>query len=125
LIGVISVINNNDRKIKKILEPSCGSCEFINYIDSIYSNTQITDIEYNDIIFNNIKDIKIKNNSLYLFNEDYLKFDVDNKNLYDLIIGNPPYYVINSSNKEMKKYKEYYDGRTNIFILFIIHSLKN
>lgn len=126
MIGVISVINDNDNdiKIKKILEPSCGSCEFINYIDSIYSNTQITAIEYNDIIFNNIKDIKIKNNSLYLFNEDYLKFDVDNKNLYDLIIGNPPYYVINGSNKEMKKYKEYYDGRTNIFILFIIHSLK-
>jgi hypothetical protein len=126
LIGVISVINDNDNdiKIKKILEPSCGSCEFINYIDSIYSNTQITAIEYNDIIFNNIKDIKIKNNSLYLFNEDYLKFDVDNKNLHDLIIGNPPYYVINGSNKEMKKYKEYYDGRTNIFILFIIHSLK-
>jgi adenine-specific DNA-methyltransferase len=116
--------NDNKTEIKKVLEPSCGSCEFINYMDSIYNNLEITAIEYNQTIFNNIKDIKIKNNSLNLFNEDYLKFDIENKNLYDLIIGNPPYYVITDTKKEMKKYKEYYDGRTNIFILFIIHSLK-
>ena len=120
-------ININNNEIKKILEPSCGSCEFINYIDSIYNNTEITGIEYNETIFNSIKDIKKQNNSLNLFNEDYLKFDIDNKNLYDLIVGNPPYYVISDKDmdkNQIKKYKEYYDGRTNIFILFIIHSLK-
>ena len=120
-------ININNNEIKKILEPSCGSCEFINYIDSIYNNTEITGIEYNETIFNSIKDIKKQNNSLNLFNEDYLNFDIDNKNLYDLIVGNPPYYVISDKDmnkNQIKKYKEYYDGRTNIFILFIIHSLK-
>ena len=120
-------ININNNEIKKILEPSCGSCEFINYIDSIYNNTEITGIEYNETIFNSIKDIKKQKNSLNLFNEDYLKFDIANKNLYDLIVGNPPYYVISDKDmdkNQIKKYKEYYDGRTNIFILFIIHSLK-
>lgn len=117
--------NNNDNdKIKKILEPSCGSCEFINYIDSIYNNTDIIGIEYNKTIYDNIKNLEIKNNSLTILNEDYLKFDIENNNLFDLIIGNPPYYVITGNNKEYKKYKDYYDGRTNIFILFIIHSLK-
>lgn len=121
----ISIISNNTNKeIKRILEPSCGSCEFINYIDNIFNNTHITAIEYNETIFNSIKDLKIKNNSLNIFNEDYLKFDIENKNLYDLIIGNPPYYVITGNNSIMKKYKDLYDGRANIFILFIIHSLK-
>ena len=121
----MTIIDDNDNDgIKRILEPSCGSCEFINYIDSIYNNVEITGIEYNETIFNSIKDLRIKNNSLNLFNEDYLKYDIENKNKYDLIIGNPPYYVISGSNKEMKRYKEYYDGRANIFILFIIHSLK-
>lgn len=120
----ISIINNDNNKIKKILEPSCGSCEFINYIDSIYNNTEIIGIEYNKTIYDNIKNLEIKNNSLTILNEDYLKFDIENNNLFDLIIGNPPYYVITGNNKEYKKYKDYYDGRTNIFILFIIHSLK-
>ena len=44
-----------------------------------------------------------------------------------MIIGNPPYYVISDKSEinknQMKKYKEYYEGRANIFILFIIHSL--
>lgn len=89
----------------------------------IYNDIEITGIEYKETIFNSIKDLKIRNNSLNLFNDDYLKFDIENKNLYDLIVGNPPYYVIsdkdNMNKNQMKKYKEYYDGRTNIFILFI------
>ena len=121
----ISIINDNHNdKIKKILEPSCGSCEFINYIDTIYNDIEIIGIEYNKTIYDNIKTLKINNNSLTILNEDYLKFDIENKNLFDLIIGNLPYNVIMCKKKELKRYKDYYVGRTNIFILFIIHSLK-
>jgi adenine-specific DNA-methyltransferase len=41
---------------------------------------------------------------------------------FDLIIGNPPYYVIKKSDVE-DYYYNYFDGRPNIFILFIIKSL--
>ena len=42
---------------------------------------------------------------------------------YDLIIGNPPYYVLNK-NKVDEKYYKYFDGRPNIFVLFLIDCLK-
>jgi len=117
----IKELENNNIEIKNILEPSCGSCEFINYIDSKYKNINITGIEYNKEIYNKIKDIKLINNNLILYNEDYLNYDININKTYDLIIGNPPYYVISNKNKI---YNEYYEGRANIFILFIIHSLK-
>lgn len=110
-----------DFSFNTILEPSCGSCEFIYYLDSIYNNKIITGIEINETIYNHIKNIKLNNNLLQLINKNYL--DNDN-NFYDLIIGNPPFYVINNKTKIIKEYKKYYDGRANIFILFIIHSLK-
>lgn len=105
--------------IKTILEPSCGSCEFICYIDRIMEGNQITGIEYHTEIYDEIKDLKINHNQLSIINEDYLNFDLLHTHKFDLIIGNPPYYVI----KKEKRYAKFYEGRPNIFILFIIHSL--
>jgi len=42
---------------------------------------------------------------------------------FDLIIGNPPYFVMKKIDVE-KSYYNYFDGRPNIFILFIIKSLE-
>jgi tRNA1(Val) A37 N6-methylase TrmN6 len=106
--------------ILTILEPSCGSCEFIQFIDNTFTNKSINCIELNKTIFDNIKDIKLINNKINLINTNYLDYNDDI--LYDLIIGNPPYYVMNKKNVD-KKYSKYYEGRPNIFILFIIHSL--
>jgi len=111
--------------IKTILEPSCGSCQFIIYIDNdiYFKNISITAIENNKYIYDNIiNNIKLNNNSINFINQSYLDYDINNNNTYDLIIGNPPYYVINETIK--KNDKIYYDGRPNIFILFIINSLK-
>ena len=44
-------------------------------------------------------------------------------NKFDLIIGNPPYFVMSKTDVD-KLYCNYFDGRPNIFILFIIKSLK-
>ena len=110
-----------DFSFNTILEPSCGSCEFIYYLDSIYNNKIITGIEINETIYNHIKTITLNNNSLQLINKNYLD---NHNNFYDLIIGNPPFYVINKKQDLIKEYKKYYHGRANIFILFIIHSLK-
>ena len=107
--------------IDDILEPCCGSCEFIFQLDDYFKNKNIYGIENNSEIFSKIKNLKIKNNNLNLEHKNFFYKDINKK--YDLIIGNPPYYVINK-NDISEKYFRYFDGRPNIFILFIIECLK-
>uniref|UniRef100_A0A6C0L9C4 site-specific DNA-methyltransferase (adenine-specific) n=1 Tax=viral metagenome TaxID=1070528 RepID=A0A6C0L9C4_9ZZZZ len=107
-----------------ILEPSCGSCEFIDKIKNYYPTATITGVEYNKTIYENIKN-KYDNNSdnIKIVEADFLKTAYNKYNeKYDLIIGNPPYYVIKKTDVD-KQYYNYFEGRPNIFILFIIKSL--
>lgn len=115
----IEILKPYMKHIKNVLEPSCGSCEYILLLDELYNNLNILGIEYNKTIYNSI--ISLKKDNIELLNEDYLKYK--NDKLYDLIIGNPPYYVMKKNNVE-EIYYNYFDGRPNIFILFIIKSLK-
>ena len=95
-----------------ILEPSCGSGEFLKILPYNNRKIKITGIEYNDTIYKKIKD-KYKN----VIHKNYLDYNIQDE--HDLIIGNPPYY--------MTKYKYESDllyGRNNMYILFIIHSMK-
>ena len=55
-------------------------------------------------------------NQVALLNSDFMSFN--NETLYDLIIGNPPYFVMSKDEVE-PNYYSYFDGRPNIFILFI------
>ena len=107
------------KKIKKVLEPSCGSCEYISAINKSYPNLNITGIELNKTIFDSIK--KFEDDNIKLINDDYLKYKFESK--FDLIIGNPPFFVMKKSNVD-KSYYDYFDGRPNIFILFIIKSIE-
>ena len=106
------------KNFKNVLEPSCGSCEYVVSLNKLYSHLNITGIEFNKTIFESIKLLENKNISLY--NENYLTYDTTNT--YDLIIGNPPYYVMKKDDVD-SSYYDYFDGRPNIFILFIIKSL--
>ena len=117
--AVKSYLNNDISKIKRVLEPSCGTCEIINYCDTMMTNVEIDGIELNNTIFESIKDLTFKNN-VNLYNKDFIKYD--SVNLYDLIIGNPPYFVCKKTNIP-KEYEDYIHGRPNIFGLFILHSL--
>ena len=122
----IDIINLSIKSLKNhsfdtILEPSCGSCEFINVIDKTYKGKNIDCIELNKTIYDNIKNKKYENNNVCIMNNDFLKYDVQKK--YDLIIGNPPYFVLKKSDVD-KKYFEYFNGRPNIFMLFIIKSFE-
>jgi hypothetical protein len=116
------MINNckkHNKRVYKILEPSCGSCQVINKIDNEWNNVIIHGIESNETIFNSIKTLEFKNN-IDLINNDYLKYECNDK--YDLIIGNPPYFVI--PKKDVRDdYCKYFTGRPNIFLLFIIKAL--
>ena len=124
---------NKKNKIKTILEPSCGSCEFIKAINEKYPTVNITGIEFNKTIYEAIKD-KYDKETISLLNENFLTYST--QILFDLIIGNPPYFIIKKMKEEKKeedkqleankydiKYNEWFDGRPNIFIIFILKSM--
>lgn len=104
------------KNIKTVLEPSCGSCE---YITRLNDNLDITGIEFDKTIYAAIR--SLIHGSVKIFNEDFLKYEPSKS--FDLIIGNPPYFVM--KKKDVNPiYYDYFDGRPNIFIMFIIKSLK-
>ena len=105
--------------IKNVLEPSCGSGEYITALHNRFPDLDITGIEYNETIYESI--IQLNNDNIKIINMDYLLYNTNTK--YDLIIGNPPYYVMKKQNVN-KCYHNYFEGRPNIFILFIIKSIQ-
>ena len=115
----IKLLEPHFKKIINVLEPSCGSCEYITALHKLFPDLIITGIEYNKTIYQSI--LQLNNDKIDIKNIDYLKYETDVK--YDLIIGNPPYFVMKKDNVD-KSYHTYFEGRPNIFILFIIKSIK-
>ena len=115
-----SITGDNVNYFKNILEPSCGSCQFIDILDSELKFETLYGVEKNEKIFKEINKIKFKNN-VKLLNLDFLDFSTDLS--FDLIIGNPPYFVIPKKGIQYE-YLKYFDGRPNIYSLFLIKSLK-
>jgi len=118
ILDNIKLLEPYIHSISNVLEPSCGSCEYINALTKKYNHLNITGIELNKTIYNSIKEFETSNVKLY--NEDYLKYE--STECYDLIIGNPPYFVMKKESVQ-KSYYKYFEGRPNIFILFIIKSI--
>lgn len=124
-------MNMNKEWCGNILEPSCGSCEYVIELCNRFPRASIMAIEYNKTIYESIADLKT--DTLNIINADFLNYEEEGRgsggdgnggsNGYDLIIGNPPYYVMKKGTVN-KKYYEYFEGRPNIFIIFIIKSLK-
>ena len=106
------------KKNMNVLEPSCGSCEYIQALNGGFKNLNIIGVELNDIIYDGIKHFSKQNVSIIC--QDYLTYNPSAK--YGLIIGNPPYFVMKKPDVD-NMYYEYFDGRPNIFVLFIIKSL--
>jgi type I restriction-modification system DNA methylase subunit len=120
-----SCVNNNIKllqpyinKATNVLEPSCGSGEYITALHKLFPHLNITGIEYNKTIYQSV--LQLNNEKINIINMDYLSYETDTK--YDHIIGNPPYFVIKKEEVD-KSYYPYFEGRPNIFILFIIKSI--
>ena len=105
-----------------ILEPSCGSGEYIKALceDDMFSLCKITGVEINKTIFDAVRKLHDKNTNTTLLNSDFLKYSCDST--YNLIIGNPPYFVLKKEDV-VSEYNKFYDGRPNIFILFVVKCL--
>jgi len=112
-----------DFLVRSILEPSCGSGEFFHYLNNNFENIDITGIEKNTRIYEQIQHKFIENNNISIFHRDFLQWDLINENKFDLIIGNPPYFVVSKSEVDESFY-DLIDGRPNIFVLFLIHALQ-
>jgi type I restriction-modification system DNA methylase subunit len=118
VIKSIKLIEPYIKNINTVLEPSCGSCEYINQMSKLYNNLKISGIELNQTIYESIK--QFESDNIKLLNTDFILYDTELK--YDLIFGNPPFFTMTKANVD-KKYYKYFEGRPNIFILFIIKSL--
>lgn len=110
------------KKIHNIMEPSCGSGEFITALTKEYPDAMITGVEYNPIIYQEISKTFANHEKIAIRHADFLTTDVVGTQALpqpDLIIGNPPYFVM-KKEEVAKEYYPYFDGRPNIFALFII-----
>lgn len=107
---VINVVNKNDIKINKVIEPTMGKGNFI--IELLKRNKEIENVigiekqeEYlfefaSELKHFNTNEINYKN--IKIFNENFFNFDVD-KHVSEntIFIGNPP-WVTNSNQSTMK-----------------------
>ena len=112
--------------IQRVLEPSCGSCEIIAHLLRSIDPTQHIDIigiEKNTQIYDQIQHIFTDDPRVSLLHRDFLQWDTMNEHKFDLIIGNPPYFVVSKDSVDETFYP-LLDGRPNIFVLFLIHSLQ-
>ncbi len=110
------------RRFKRILEPCYGSGEFIRALSKKYKKSRIEGIELNELMCGLCeKDNEINKENVDLIRGDYLKTEFEE--VYDLIIGNPPFYVMKRDDLD-EEYTPYIEGRPNIFVLFILKSLK-
>jgi len=109
------------RRFKRILEPCYGSGEFIKELSKKYKKSRVVGVEMNEMMTELCeKNEEMKGENIELKRGDYLKTDFEGG--YDLIIGNPPFYVMKRGDVE-KEYLKYIEGRPNIFVLFILKSL--
>ena len=116
---IVALLRGVSETIHSILEPSCGSGEFITALMREYPDANITGVEFHPLIYEGVSQ-KFSGDRVRIQHGDFLKYD-DATPAPDLIIGNPPYFVMKKEDVATEYYP-YFDGRPNIFVLFIMKS---
>jgi hypothetical protein len=96
-----------------ILEPSFGTGEFILDARTAYPDARIVGVEKNTDLYNTL--LTTNDANIDIRNADFLEW---RENKVDLIIGNPPYFVIPKDKRYLMM-----TGRPNIYILFLYKCL--
>jgi hypothetical protein len=122
---IVTLLRGVSTKIHRILEPSCGSGEFITAMAREYPDASITGVEFHSRIYQAVSNKFADTGHVYIHHADFLKYNAEGSSTAapDLIIGNPPYFVM-KKNDVGSEYHPYFDGRPNIFILFIMKCAK-
>lgn len=100
-----------------ILEPSCGSGEFIRVLRKEFPHSSICGLETHPYVYNEVN--STFNGDVTILQEDFLC----HQEKYDLIIGQPPFVVIPKSSV-YKPYLSMIEGKPNLYILFLLHALE-
>ena len=118
VIKNIRYLKKLNMNFERILEPSCGTGEFLNALSSQLPESSIMAVEKNTTIYDSLQNQSPEH--IQIYNDDFITRNIDDK--FNLIIGTPPYFVL--KKKDVPSiYNDYYTGRPNIFIIFIIKSL--
>lgn len=121
---IVALLRGVSETIHSILEPSCGSGEFITALMREYPHANITGVEFHPLIYQGVSQ-KFSGagagDRVCIHHGDFLKYGDAAPAPPDLIIGNPPYFVMKKEDVATEYYP-YFDGRPNIFVLFIMKS---
>jgi len=123
---LFSTLANLHVNPKNILEPSFGSGEFLFDARDAYPDAHILGVEMNKDLYNSVSAVLPSKTTLSCC--DFLTWE----GKADLILGNPPYFVLKmdkkSTAKEKKAFAEKHSacmtGRANIYILFLYKCLE-
>ncbi len=131
----------------KILDPGCGVgilsaalCEVLAHRNNVKSielvafETDIDILPLSDLCFNYLaKWLKSKNieftyflckNDFILHNSRVLGSDIVNRECYDFIISNPPYFKLPKNDNRILAAKNVIHGQTNIYSIFLLIAAK-
>ena len=129
--NLFSVLATLGIQPKRILEPSFGTGEFILDALSLYPEATIIGVEKNEELFRSVTCTNVE-----LHCADFTKWEgcmntqqgnpastQQDENRCDLIIGNPPYFVMDTIKEEKARYMSCMIGRPNIYVWFIYKCL--
>jgi type I restriction-modification system DNA methylase subunit len=123
--------NRGPRPDKSVLDPGCGTGEFIDGIIRWCARhhlalPHITGVESDP---RHLPILRAKYERLPVIHIEHADFLTDRHTTYDFIVGNPPYVPITGLSKSEKmRYRERYAtarGRFDLYLLFFEQALRN